>query len=157
MVLNVVSVDVEEYFHAAIFRNGTSGLVGYHFESRIDQSIDRLLALLEHHHTNGTFFVLGEIAATHPAVVRRIAAHGHEVACHSDRHEDVHRQSPREFRADIHRAKDRLENLVGDAVIGFRAPNFSIGRRQSWRSRPNLKSPARVATAPSGPRTFSSR
>ena len=103
MVLNVVSVDVEEYFHAAIFRNGTRGLAGYHFESRIDQSIDRLLALLENHHTNGTFFVLGEIAAIHPSIVRRIAAHGHEVACHSDRHEDVYRQSPREFQHGKHR------------------------------------------------------
>jgi polysaccharide deacetylase family protein (PEP-CTERM system associated) len=132
MLVNVLSVDVEEYFHAAIFRRGTNGLKGRHFESRVDETVDRLLALLGRHHTKGTFFVLGEIAASHPAVVRKIAAHGHEIACHGDRHEDVHCQTPREFRIDIRRAKDRLENLIGDPIIGYRAPNFSIGPRQAW-------------------------
>jgi polysaccharide deacetylase family protein (PEP-CTERM system associated) len=72
------------------------------------------------------------VAAAHPSVVRTIAAERHEVACHGDRHEDVYRQSPQEFRADISRAKTRLEDLVGEPVIGYRAPNFSIGRAQSW-------------------------
>lgn len=132
MQVNVLSVDVEEYFHAAIFRIGTTTSVGRHFETRVEANVDRLLGLLEHHDTKGTFFILGEIASMHPSVVRRIAADGHEVACHGDRHEDVRNQNPREFRADIRRAKERLENLVGDAVIGYRAPNFSIGRAQSW-------------------------
>jgi polysaccharide deacetylase family protein (PEP-CTERM system associated) len=132
MLVNVLSVDVEEYFHAAIFRSGTNSLAGGHFETRVEQNVDRLLALLGEHHTKGTFFTLGEVAATRPSVVRRIASEGHELACHGDRHEDVHRQSPREFRADIRRAKGRIEDLIGDPVIGYRAPNFSIGRAQSW-------------------------
>lgn len=132
MVLNVLSVDVEEYYHAAIFRNGTKALAGRRFESRVEQSIERLLALLSDHHTNATFFILGEVAATHPSVVRKIAGERHEVACHGDRHEDVYRQTPWEFRADVRRAKARLEDLIGDAVIGYRAPNFSIGPAQSW-------------------------
>jgi polysaccharide deacetylase family protein (PEP-CTERM system associated) len=132
MLLNVLSVDVEEYFHAAIFRDGTGGLIGRHFETRVERSVDRLLSLLADHHAMGTFFTLGEIAAAHPSVVRKIAAAGHEVACHGDRHEDVYKQSPREFRADIRRAKAQLEALIGDPVIGFRAPNFSIHRAQRW-------------------------
>jgi polysaccharide deacetylase family protein (PEP-CTERM system associated) len=132
MITNALSVDVEEYYHTAIFRNGTSALPHGHFESRVEQSIDRLLALLSEHGVRATFFVLGEIAALHPAMVRKIAAEGHEIACHSDRHEDVYRQSPREFRADIRQAKMRIEEVVGDRVIGYRAPNFSIGRAQAW-------------------------
>ena len=132
MVVNALSVDVEEYFHAAIFRTGTYATDRRDFESRVEASVDRLLALLRDRHTKATFFTLGEIAATHPSVVRRIARERHEIACHSDRHEDVYRQSPSEFRADLRRAKARLEDLVGEPVIGFRAPNFSIGRRQSW-------------------------
>jgi polysaccharide deacetylase family protein (PEP-CTERM system associated) len=131
MLLNALSVDVEEYFHAAIFRKaiGTSGV---RFESRLERSMDLLLGLLGRRGVKATFFVLGEVAVTHPGVVRRIAAEGHEVACHGDRHEDVHGQTPREFRADIRRAKSRLEDVVGDGVVGYRAPNFSIGREQSW-------------------------
>jgi len=132
MLFNVLSVDVEEYFHAAIFRDATRALVGRHFETRVEKNVDRLLTLLHECRAKGTFFILGEIAATRPAVVRKIAAEGHEVACHSDRHENVNRQSPAEFRADVHRAKARLEDVVGDAVIGYRAPNFSIGPAQAW-------------------------
>lgn len=138
MITNALSIDVEEYYHAAIFRNGTtarngtSAMVTRSFESRVEQSVERLLGLLRDHYTRGTFFVLGEIAALHPAIVRKIAAEGHEIACHGDRHEDVYRQSPREFRADIHQAKLRIEEVVGDRVIGYRAPNFSIGRAQAW-------------------------
>jgi polysaccharide deacetylase family protein (PEP-CTERM system associated) len=132
MLINALSVDVEEYFHAEIFRSGTRAASGRDFESRVEASVERLLDILRDRHTKATFFTLGEIAANHPSVVRRIAADRHEIACHGDRHENVYRQSPREFRADIRRAKARLEDLVGDAIIGYRAPNFSIGRAQSW-------------------------
>jgi polysaccharide deacetylase family protein (PEP-CTERM system associated) len=76
--------------------------------------------------------VLGEVAAAHPAIVRQIAAEGHEIACHGDRHEDVYRQNAREFRADIRQAKRSIEAATGQTVVGYRAPNFSIGRAQSW-------------------------
>jgi len=132
MVVNALSVDVEEYFHAAIFRSGTNASRHGDFESRLEASVDRLLALLDDRRTKATFFTLGEIAATHPGVVRRIAAERHEIGCHSDRHENVSDQTPVEFRADIRRAKARIENLIGAPVTGFRAPNFSIGKNEGW-------------------------
>jgi peptidoglycan/xylan/chitin deacetylase (PgdA/CDA1 family) len=60
------------------------------------------------------------------------AAQGHEIACHGNGHDDVYRLSPGEFRADIRKAKSRIEDAVGDPVTGYRAPNFSIGQAQSW-------------------------
>ena len=118
-MLNALSVDVEEYFHAEIFRTATtnSRAAGTTFESRVEASVDVLLRLLGDK-AKGTFFTLGEIAAKHPSLVRRIAAHGHEIACHGDRHECVSQMSPQEFRLDIRRARQRLEDLVGTAVIG---------------------------------------
>jgi polysaccharide deacetylase family protein (PEP-CTERM system associated) len=132
MITNALSVDVEEYYHAAIFRQGARTLNGNQFESRVEQSVERLLQLLSDHFARATFFVLGEIAAHHPGIVRRIAAEGHEIACHGNGHDDVYRLSPREFRADIRRAKLRIEDAVGDPVTGYRAPNFSIGVAESW-------------------------
>jgi len=131
-IVNALSVDVEEYFHAAIFRKATGMLAGGPYESRMEWSMDRLLTLLAQSATKATFFVLGEVAVSHPAVVRRIAAEGHEVASHGDGHVDVHQLSAREFRADIRRAKARVEDLIGEEIIGYRAPNFSIGAGQSW-------------------------
>lgn len=131
-MLNALSVDVEEYFHAEIFQVGTRGQAARSFESRVETSVDVLLGLLRHKGARATFFTLGEIAAHHPSVVRRIAGEGHEIACHGDRHESVFRLSPAEFRVDIRHAKQRLEDLIGAAVIGYRAPNFSIGPRERW-------------------------
>ena len=132
MIVNVLTVDVEEYYHAAIFRRGTSASPSGRFESRVERSMERLLELLRSHQTRATFFVLGEVAAAHPDLMRALVTEHHEVACHGDRHEDVCRQSPDEFRADIRRAKAQIEAVVGQPVIGYRAPNFSIGRAQSW-------------------------
>jgi polysaccharide deacetylase family protein (PEP-CTERM system associated) len=131
-VLNVLSVDVEEYFHAEIFQIGARRQAASTFESRVEASVDLLLALLARSGARGTFFTLGEVAAAHPSVVRAIAALGHEVACHGDRHECVYRMTPAQFRDDIRRAKRRLEDLAGTPVIGYRAPNFSIGPHQTW-------------------------
>jgi polysaccharide deacetylase family protein (PEP-CTERM system associated) len=132
MVTNVFSVDVEEYYHAAIFRRGTGSPSGRDLESRVESSTYRLLDLLSAHHARATMFVLGEIAAAHPSLIRAIAAEQHELACHGDHHEDVYDQSPRRFRADIRRAKHRIEDIVGQPVVGYRAPNFSIGPAESW-------------------------
>ena len=132
LISNALTVDVEEYYHAAIFRRGTHGIPVTSFESRVEQNTDQLLALLNAHHAKATFFVLGEVAAVHPALVRRIAEQGHEVGCHSDRHTDVYRQTPTEFRDDVRRAKQCIEDVIGEPIVGYRAPNFSIGREQGW-------------------------
>jgi polysaccharide deacetylase family protein (PEP-CTERM system associated) len=131
-IVNALSVDVEEYFHASIFQAGTCGQRAARFESRVEGSVDRLLALLGEAGARATFFTLGEIARAHPAIVRRIAAARHEVACHGERHRDVWAQTPRQFRRDLRRSRSRLEDLAGAAVVGYRAPNFSIGPAQSW-------------------------
>ena len=132
MITNALTVDVEEYYHAAIFRRGTSGVTAPAFESRVEASMDLLLALLKLYRAKATFFILGEVAVAHPTVVRRIATECHEVACHGDRHDNVHTLTAREFRADVRRAKAQIEDILCDRVIGYRAPNFSIGRAQSW-------------------------
>ena len=131
-IVNALSVDVEEYYHASIFQEGTWGVDSRCFPSRVDESVRRVLALLDHADIQATFFVLGEVAAGHPELVKSIAAEGHEVACHGYRHEVIWRQTPEQFRADVRRAKGTLEDLTGQPVIGYRAPNFSIDRSGVW-------------------------
>jgi polysaccharide deacetylase family protein (PEP-CTERM system associated) len=78
-----------------------------------------------------TFFTLGWVAERHPALIRRIVAGGHELASHGYGHELVHAIGKEAFRADLRRAKAVLEDTGGVAVIGYRAPTFSIGRRSA--------------------------
>jgi len=132
VVRNALSVDVEEYYHAVIFQEGTIGLLRSSLESRVEGSVDRILALMSEHHVRATFFTLGQVAEVHPKMITRIADEGHEVACHGYGHELVFRQSSQEFRDDVRRGKIILEDLIGKAVIGYRAPNYSIYREQQW-------------------------
>ena len=130
-VVNALSIDVEEYYHATIFQEAVNG-VTTGLRSRVEASTDRVLALLRAARVKGTFFVLGEVASEHPAIVRRIAEEGHEIACHGYHHTLVSGQSPEEFRMGIRRAKAVLEDVGGHSVIGYRAPSFSIGPSERW-------------------------
>ena len=131
-VLNALSIDVEDYYHAIIFQEAVRGRVNGSFESRVTLSTERVLNLLAAQGVKATFFVLGEVATQHPAIVRDIARAQHEIACHSYHHVRVNEQTPEDFRAGIRRAKAALEDITGQAVLGYRAPNFSIGRTERW-------------------------
>jgi polysaccharide deacetylase family protein (PEP-CTERM system associated) len=130
-IANALSVDVEEYFHAKVFQEATNGARAG-LESRVEACTERVLALLASGGVRATFFILGQVAAAHPNLIRKIASEKHEIACHGDSHELVSRQTPPEFRADVRRAKALLEDITGEPVIGYRAPNFSIARAQAW-------------------------
>ena len=132
MITNALSVDVEEYYHGMEFEAALPGEQRGSLLSRVEGSVDQVLALLADHNARATFFTVGQVAEAHPEMVRRMDCVGHEVACHSYRHELVYRQSPEEFRADIRRAKAVLEDITGKAVIGYRAPNYSIQIGQQW-------------------------
>jgi polysaccharide deacetylase family protein (PEP-CTERM system associated) len=130
-IVNALSIDVEEYYHATVFQEATKG-ASPSLESRVVASTERVLALLASTGVTATFFVLGEVAAAHPALVRTIARHGHEVACHDYHHTLVYGRAPEVFRATIRRAKAVLEDIGGQAVLGYRAPSFSIGPAERW-------------------------
>jgi len=131
-IVNALTVDVEEYYHALVFREGAPDAVSGSLESRVEVSTGRVLALMAAREVKATFFILGQVASDHPSIVQKIAGEGHEIACHGYAHEPVSRQTPGEFRADIRRAKAVLEDIVGEPVMGYRAPNFSIGPAQAW-------------------------
>jgi polysaccharide deacetylase family protein (PEP-CTERM system associated) len=93
---------------------------------------DALLELLDELGARATFFVLGMAARAHPALVERVAARGHEIGCHGDAHLPVYSQTPDEFGADLAAARRTIEELTGQAPLGYRAPAFSITRRTPW-------------------------
>ena len=76
------------------------------------------------HDIKATFFVVGQIAHSDPALVREVHRAGHEVASHGWAHRRVHTQTPEEFREDVRRSKDALEQVTGEAVVGYRAADL---------------------------------
>jgi polysaccharide deacetylase family protein (PEP-CTERM system associated) len=85
-----------------------------------------------HKKVRGTFFILGWIAERFPHIVKEIHARGHEVACHGYSHKLIFNQTNEEFRDDVRRAKQLLEHLIGNEVIGYRAPTYSITQTTLW-------------------------
>jgi polysaccharide deacetylase family protein (PEP-CTERM system associated) len=129
---NIMTVDVEDYFHAEALlscfpREDWNGL-----ESRVEANVDRLLALFDDANVSATFFILGWVAERHPRLVQRIADDGHEIACHGYEHKRIDRQRKDEFAEDLHRATSILEELSGKSILGYRAPTFSISRDNFW-------------------------
>jgi polysaccharide deacetylase family protein (PEP-CTERM system associated) len=76
--------------------------------------------------------VVGQVAEHNPDLVRDIHRAGHEVASHGWDHNSVLRQSPQEFREDVRRSVDALQQVTGESVRGYRAPTFSVVDRTRW-------------------------
>jgi polysaccharide deacetylase family protein (PEP-CTERM system associated) len=129
---NVVSFDVEDYFHVAAFADRVDKSQWSSFPSRVEANTNKILEMLAIDAKLGTFFVLGWVAEQFPHLVRRIADAGHEVACHSLEHRYVYAMSPSEFRSDTRRAKQSIEDACGQSVRGYRAPSFSITKDSLW-------------------------
>lgn len=129
---HVLTIDLEEHFHASRFDSPIRRRYWSYFDSRIRGNTQHLLDVLAHRSTKATVFVLGWLAERYPSLIRTIAAAGHEIACLGYAHEPVAAQTPDQFRQDIQRAKQLLEDVIGQPVLGFRAPGFGITKDTSW-------------------------
>jgi polysaccharide deacetylase family protein (PEP-CTERM system associated) len=129
---NVISIDVEDYFHVEAFASRIRPDEWDRFTPRVEENVDRVLALLDRHRTSGTFFVLGWVARRFPRLVREIAKRGHEIGCHGFGHQHISRQSPDQFRWDIRSARMCLMDEVQKPVYSYRAPSFSVTRETLW-------------------------
>ena len=131
-LINAFTIDVEDYFQVSALAAGVPRDTWDQRELRVERNTDRLLSMLDEHGVRGTFFVLGWVADRVPSLVKRIAAAGHEVACHGYSHELIYRQTPEVFREETVRAKRLLEDAIGARVIGYRAASFSITQQSRW-------------------------
>ena len=132
MVTHHFTVDVEEYFHSSALEQLIPPERWDGMNRRAPRLVHRLLDRMDDHGVRGTFFILGWLAGHEPDLVKEIASRGHEVASHGWDHKRVIHQSAEAFRDSLHRTKHFLEDLVGQEVIGFRAPSFSIVPGKEW-------------------------
>ena len=131
-ITDALSVDVEDYFHVEAFADHVRPENWPTFASRVHANCERILELFAKYNWRATFFVLGWVAERDPALVRKIAEAGHELACHSYAHRRVFSLQPEEFREDLRRARGFIEDAAGVRGRGYRAPTFSILRRSVW-------------------------
>lgn len=131
-VTNVMTVDVEDYFHVSALANSISKDDWDSIAPRVEDNVRRLLDLFDQHQVKATHFVLGWVAERNRELVKEIAGRGHEVASHGYSHQLVYNQSPKVFEAETRDSKALLEDIVGQPVRGYRAASYSITRKSLW-------------------------
>ncbi|PYT29323.1 MAG: polysaccharide deacetylase family protein [Acidobacteria bacterium] len=129
---NAISVDVEEYFHPSEVEKSLHTDQWTSLPSLVEPHTRRVLEIFDRHGVKGTFFILGWVAQRQPALVREIAARGHEIACHSFSHRLVYNLTPADFREDTQHAVRAIEDACGITPRAYRAPSYSITRRSLW-------------------------
>lgn len=132
MMHNALSVDVEDWFQVGAFERTIDRSDWEGLTHRVERNTDAVLDLFAQAGVTGTFFTLGWVAERYPALMRRIAEAGHEVASHGYDHARVFTFTPEQFRADLRKSRAILEDASGQKVSGYRAPSFSIDPRTPW-------------------------
>jgi len=127
---HALTIDVEDWFHDDW--RPERGVDWDRLPSTVCADVDLLLELLAAAKSRATFFVLGDVAAREPALVRRIAAGGHEIASHGYAHRRVATQSRDEFAADVEKSLAVLGDCTGVPVFGYRAPYFLTRPGELW-------------------------
>ncbi|WP_083251357.1 XrtA system polysaccharide deacetylase [Acidihalobacter yilgarnensis] len=127
-----MSVDVEDYFQVSAFENVVLRNSWPNIALRVEKNVERILQLFDDHDVKATFFTLGWLATRLPSMVVKISEAGHEIASHGMNHQRVTNFDPKRFRADVAQSKQLLEAISGQAVLGYRAPSYSIGRDNLW-------------------------
>lgn len=126
--MNFLTFDLEEWFTYDLFKKGKSSF----YEPILESYLNQILDLLDEKRIKATFFCLGSIARTHPNIIKHIFDRGHDIACHSDKHKFLTTLTVDEFREDTIRAIDSLQQCVGKKVSMYRAPAFTITKRNKW-------------------------
>jgi peptidoglycan-N-acetylglucosamine deacetylase len=136
-VKNILTVDVEDWYHICDIEQILPRSSWDRCESRVFINVEKILSLLSRFKVKATFFILGYVAEKTPEVVKMIYAEGHEIASHGYGHVQVYKQRKDEFLQDLLRSKTLIEGVVGERgekIAGYRAPEWSIcgGKRDSF-------------------------
>ncbi|MDP8949552.1 MAG: polysaccharide deacetylase family protein [Actinomycetota bacterium] len=129
MTVHALTIDLEDW-HQAFHRRLTGEVIRP--TPAVVSATHRLLDVLDEAGVRATFFVLGNVAETYPELVREVVGRGHEVGSHSYSHELIFRMEPTAFKADVERSMSGLQDLTGQPILGFRAPEFSVGHLRHW-------------------------
>ena len=131
-MINILTIDLEEWFHFLEYECVESPEKWDHFESRIEASCDIILGILESENRKATFFILGWLAEKYPHIVKKIDDLGHHIGSHSHYHQLVHQLSRKQFDEDLKKSCEVISNITNKKVDCFRAPGFSITDQTLW-------------------------
>jgi peptidoglycan-N-acetylglucosamine deacetylase len=130
--VNILTFDLEDWFHILDNQSTRTENEWQNFEPRIQGNTDRILEFLQRNNQQATFFCLGWIVKNYPQLIRKISDLGYDMACHSNNHQLIFEQNPKSFRQDLVTAIKTLEDCIGKKVTTYRAPGFSLTNETLW-------------------------
>jgi polysaccharide deacetylase family protein (PEP-CTERM system associated) len=130
-MINAMSIDIEDWFQVGAFENVIARESWATLPSRVERNSDAVLELFAERNVKATFFTLGWVAERFPALIRRFADAGHELASHGSNHDRVFTMTPDAFRADISRARKAIEDASGQRIHGLSRAELLDRRAQS--------------------------
>ena len=120
MSRDLLTIGLDDYFHAGALKRYIQPQQWYRFEMRIEQNTLKTLDVLDQHKVGATFFVMGWIADKRPDLVKEVARRGHEIANLGYYHRTIHEMTRAEFIEDLDRSEEALERAVGHKPRGYR-------------------------------------
>lgn len=131
-MLNVLTFDVEDWFHILDHREVEDPTSWVQHQSRVVENTQRILDVLDERTQKATFFCLGWVAERHPDLIKDIVNRGHELGSHSYYHQLAYKQSREAFQDDLLRSISILEDISGQKIVAYRAPGFSVTQENPW-------------------------
>lgn len=124
----LLTFDVEDWFQVENFKKHIDFSTWNSFELRVEKNTHLILDILDSFSfkPKATFFILGWIAKKLPELVKEIHNRGHEIASHGFDHDLCSTLAISDLKGDLLSSKKFLEELISNAVYGYRAPSFSI-------------------------------
>jgi polysaccharide deacetylase family protein (PEP-CTERM system associated) len=130
--MNILTFDIEEWFHLLDHPGTQTEDDWAKFPIRIHENMDRIMEMLAENKQSATFFCLGWVARKYPEIIRQISDAGYEIATHSDLHQLAYQQNRNQFSEDLSRSIQSLESLTGKKIRAYRAPGFSLKEENKW-------------------------
>lgn len=98
----------------------------------LERQTSIMLDMMDETNCKATFFILGVTAKFRPALVKKIASKGHEIALHGQNHIAMFTLTPDEARNDLQESIDIVTQITGEKIYGYRAPFFSVNETNLW-------------------------
>jgi len=125
--INALAIDTEEWFHSELLGGQRPPVF------QAPEATQQVLDLLDHYQVKASFFVVGEVAARHPELLRLIHEKGHEIGCHGFSHQPLWKLNESLFEKELKEFHAVVEGILGKLTVkGFRAPCFSLDNRTRW-------------------------
>lgn len=126
-----LTVDLEDYKYSTMRDMGIKPVAD---PEQTQRGVEQVISVLNKvsGSKNITFFTTGQVARDNPTLVSELSQEGHEIACHTNNHDNIYNLSRKGFESTLLTAVKVLEDCSGQKIRGFRAPNFSINESCLW-------------------------